>query len=455
VSRDVGHWTGRAEAAPAQDLGFPVENAFHYEAGELHCEAVPAAHIAEQYGTPTYVYSARSLRERFECIRDAFAEWNALVCFSIKSCGNLSVSKLMAEAGSGFDIVSGGELYRARLAGADPAKIVFAGVGKTAEEIEYALREGILMFNVESAPELEAINGIASRLGTVARVAFRLNPDVDARTHWKTTTGKGENKFGIGMVEAEQLALKALPWPGVRLRGIHVHLGGPIYSAEPYERALTAIMPLVGRLRGAGCALDYLNLGGGYCISYTGEEVIGPAEYARALKFCLEKMGCAVIIEPGRYIAGNSAVLLSRVLYRKENEYGKRFVICDAAMNDLIRPALYDAFHRVWPVQSAQGMPDLIRPGQAGYDGLATEVVDVVGPVCESSDYLARDYALPRVEAGKLLAVFSAGAYGFSMSSNYNARPRAAEVMVEGSECRLIRSRETYADLVGPERDFL
>ncbi|KPK58315.1 MAG: diaminopimelate decarboxylase [Planctomycetes bacterium SM23_32] len=433
-----------------------VQNRFTYRAGELYCEDVPAERIAAEHGTPCYVYSRASLLERYADIRDAFGQWGALVCFSVKCCGNLSVLKLLAEAGSGFDVVSGGEICRALRAGADPQKIVFAGVGKTGEEIEYALREGILMLNVESRPELEAINVVATRLGARAAVAIRLNPDVDARTHAKTTTGKGGTKFGIGIRTAERLALDARSWDGVEVRGIHLHLGSPIYSAEPYESALTKALELVERLREAGCPVDTLNLGGGYCISYTGEEVTTPQQYAAALRTSLEKSACPVIIiEPGRYIAGNGAVLLTRMIYRKESEFGKRFLICDAAMNDLIRPTLYEAFHRVWPVRSAEGMPQVVRPDQSSFEGLVTERVDVVGPVCETGDYLARNRPLPRVEAGELLAVFDVGAYGFAMGSNYNARPRAAEVLVDGAECRLIRRRETCGDMIGPEEEWL
>lgn len=432
------------------------ETAFTYRDGRLHCEGVPAERIAEQYGTPCYVYSKASLLGRFQTVREAFSQWGALVCFSVKSCSNLSVLRLLARAGSGFDVVSGGELYRALVAGADPRKVVFAGVGKTPAEIEYALNAGILMFNVESRPELEAVNSQASRLGASARVAIRVNPDVDPNTHEKTATGKGGTKFGVALGEAEQLAREAAGWRGVRVSGIHFHLGSPIYTTTPYERALERVVALIGRLRPAGCQVDSLNIGGGFCISYTGESLPEPADYAVATKSYLEKSACPVIIiEPGRYIAGKSAVLLSRVVYRKETACGKRFIICDAAMNDLIRPTLYGAFHRLWPLRSAGGMPAVMRPEDEGFDGFATEVADVVGPVCENGDFLAKERALPRMQAGDLLAVFDAGAYAFTMSSNYNARPRPAEVLVDGAESRLVRRRETYADLVGPEQEFL
>ncbi len=431
------------------------EAAFHYRDGELHCEQVPARAVAEQFGTPCYVYSAGELRKRFRAIRDAFAEWSPVVCFSVKSCANLSILKMLAGEGSGFDVVSGGELYRALEAGADPSKVVYAGVGKTDAEIDYALKAGILMFNVESRPELERIGQVAARLGVTARAAVRVNPDVDPRTHAKTTTGKGGTKFGIGIDETEKLFAEAAALRGVDLCGIHLHLGSPIYSTEPYEQALEKVLALIGRLRAAGRRVEWLNTGGGYAISYTGEAVIGPADYAAAMRSYLEKSGCAVIIEPGRYIAGNSAVLLTQVVYRKETQFGKRFLVCDAAMNDLIRPTLYEAYHRIWPVAGPQGMPAVMRPQDEGYEGVETETCDVVGPVCETGDYLAKDRPLPRVRAGEVLAVFSAGAYGFTMSSNYNGRPRAAEVLVEGEEARLVRRRESWADLVEPEREYL
>jgi len=426
---------------------------FRYRDGELYCEDVPAERIAAECGTPCYVYSKAALLARYGCISDAFAAFDPVVCFSVKCCGNLSVLRVLAEAGSGFDIVSGGELYRVLAAGGDPAGIVYAGVGKTGEEIEHALRTGILLFDVESRSELDCINAVAGRLGRRGRAALRVNPDVDAGTHEKTATGKGETKFGIGMGEAEDLFRCAPRWPHVELCGVHMHLGSPIYSTEPYERALGRVLGLVERLSEAGVGLRYINMGGGYCISYTGEDVIGPRDYAAAAKSYLEKSGCAVIIEPGRYIAGNSGVLLTRVVRRKEAEYGKRFLVCDAAMNDLIRPTLYDAFHRIWPVRSPAGMPEVMRPDEQGCDGFETEVVDVVGPVCETGDYLARGRPLPPTRAGDLLAVFSAGAYGFAMSSNYNARPRAAEAMVDGGSWRVVRRRETYEDLVRHELD--
>jgi diaminopimelate decarboxylase len=351
--------------------------------------------------------------------------------------------------------VSGGELYRVLQAGVEPQKVVFAGVGKTQGEIEFALEKGIRMFNVESRAELQCIRQVAGSLGRAATAALRINPDVDARTHRKTTTGKAENKFGVGLGEAVELIQEARAWEEVELCGLHLHLGSPIYSAGPYVEALEKLCGLVEELSAAGCRMRLLNLGGGYCISYTGEPVIQPRDYAKALESYLERLECDVIIEPGRYIAGNSGVLLTRVIRRKESEYGRRFIICDAAMNDLVRPTLYDAFHRIWPVSSPQGMPPVMKEGQTEFEGFPTEVADVVGPVCETGDYLAQQRALPPMSGGDLLAVFSAGAYGFTMSSNYNSRPRPTEVLVEGGEDRLVRRRETYADLVTLEKDYL
>jgi diaminopimelate decarboxylase len=428
---------------------------FSYRDGELHCEDVPAGAIAERYGTPCYVYSAASLTGRYERMRDAFARWEALVCFSVKSLANLSVLQLLAAAGSGFDVVSGGELHRVLAAGGDAGRVVFAGAGKRLDEIREALLAGIFMFNAESAAELEAIARCGAETGVRAKVAIRVNPDVDAQTHEKTTTGTAATKFGMGLNETAEAIRAWSGRPGLEVRGLHVHLGSPICSVEPYQAALDRMLPIVGRVRSAGCAVDHLNLGGGYCISYTGEEVIGPAAYAEGLAGHLERAGCAVIVEPGRYISGPSGLLLTRVVCRKENEYGKRFLVCDAGMNDLVRPTLYGAYQRIWPVSSPTGMPAVMRRDDEGYEGHDTEQVDVVGPVCETGDFLGKDRALPRVATGGLLAVFDCGAYCFTMSSNYNGRPRAAEVLVSGGESRLVRPRETYGDLVGAEKGLL
>lgn len=428
---------------------------FNYIDGHLCCDGVPVQEIASEFGTPCYVYSSAVLRRRFERIRNAFSNWDPLVCFSVKCLANLKALKLLADAGSGFDVVSGGELYRVVEAGGDPSKAVYAGVGKTREEIEYALRAGVHMFNVESAGEMHAINSVAREMSKVASVAIRVNPDVDPRTHAKTTTGKKENKFGVSIPATRGLALKTREMEGVRLDGLHVHLGSPIYSADPYVRALKKIQKLRDELQDKGCEIGTVNIGGGYCMSYTGESVVSPIDYARAVNSVLEKLDCRVIIEPGRHIAAPAGILLLRVTYRKERDFGKRFVICDGGMNDLLRPTLYEAYHRVWTADSPNGMPDIMRAEDEQYAGYETEIVDVVGPICESGDYLAKDRPIPRTGEGDILAVFDAGAYGFTMSSNYNAHPRPAEVMVSEGSAHLARRRETYEDLVRLEKENL
>jgi len=445
----------RISGAPPEGVRLEAQDAFAYRQGELYCEEVPASQIAAEYGTPCFVYSAGLLRSRYRRIQEAFAAFDPLVCFSVKSCGNLSVLKLLAEEGSGFDVVSGGELHRVVLAGGRPERIVFAGVGKTRAEIARALKERIFMFNVESAAELERIGEVAEGLGAVASVAIRVNPDVDPQTHAKTATGKGETKFGVDSQHIPQLVERAAGLPGVQFAGLHVHIGSPIATPAPYEAALAKISGLIEQLRAAGHRVEYLNVGGGYCISYTGEQVTGPEQYADAMRPYLEKSECQVIIEPGRYISGSSGLLLTEVVYTKQKASGKEFVICDASMTELIRPTLYGAFHRIWPVRSESGMPPVLRPDGTGSEGIETRVVDVVGGVCESGDFLARARPLPPVGQGELLAVFDAGAYGFTMSMNYNGRPRPAEVLVEGGTCRLIRRRESYEDLVALEKEFL
>lgn len=428
---------------------------FRYIDGHLHCDGVPVRDVVARHGTPCYLYSGGVLRQRFERIREAFGRWDPLVCFSVKSLGNLSVLKLLGEAGSGFDVVSGGELYRVIEAGGDPSLAVYAGVGKTRPEIEYALEAGVHMFNVESAAEMRAINEVATELGCTAPVAIRVNPDVDPRTHAKTTTGKKENKFGISIPAAHRLGVETKEMPGVVLHALHVHLGSPIYSADPYVEALKKVVKLRRELAGEGAPTEAVNLGGGYCMSYTGEPVIGPQEYAEAVGPILEKMECRVIIEPGRHISAPAGILLVGVTYRKQREYGKKFVITDGGMNDLMRPTLYEAFHRIWPADSARGMPKVMKPDACGYDGFETEIVDVVGPICESGDYLAKDRALPPVDEGEVLAVFDAGAYGFTMSSTYNAQPRPPEVLVREGAPHPARGRETYEDLVRSEKQCL
>ncbi len=423
---------------------------FEYRDKTLFCEKIKVEDIISQVGTPAYIYSKNAILARYHELKTAFGDVDTLICFSVKSNSNLSICKILAEAGSGFDVVSGGELFRVIKAGGAPSRIVFAGVGKTDSEIRYALENDIFMFNVESLAELEHINRLAKEAGKVTKVALRINPDIDAKTHAKTTTGKKENKFGIDFNEAEKLIKQSAQYSGIELCGLHVHLGSPIYTIDPYVSALRKIVKLIEKCRNAGLDIEYMNIGGGYCISYTGEEVIRPKDYASKILPLVKEMQCNLIMEPGRYITGNSGILVTRVTYTKETLHGKKFIICDAAMNDLIRPALYDAFHQIWPVNASMQMPKVEDTKQAGIKK-GMDLVDIVGPVCESSDVFATQRALPKVGEGDLLAIFSAGAYGFSMSSQYNSRPRPCEVLVEGDQYRIIRKRETYEDLVNGE----
>jgi len=432
------------ESSEYRRLG-PVNGFFAHRSDGLWCEGVRVADLASAHGTPVYIYSQGALEWRLNRIQKAFAGLQPLVCYSIKANGNLSLLRILAEHGSGFDIVSGGELYRVLKAGADPDKVVYAGVGKSAKEIREAIQAGIFQFNVESPSELKAIDRLAGELGARVRVALRLNPDVDARTHAKTTTAKKETKFGIPLDEAHDLFAGRGSFPNVDLNGVHLHLGSPIYTVEPYRVALAKMADFIPRVRQTGAVVETLNMGGGYCISYDGREVITPFDYADVIVPAVRELNCRLILEPGRYIVGNAAILVARVLYLKEGWAGRRFVICDAAMNDLLRPALYEAYHHIWPLEGP--------PSPVFFQGSGNHLkkVDVVGPICESSDVFARDRELPSLEEGDLLAVFSAGAYGLSMSSNYNGRLRPPEVLVAGDESRVIRKRETYQDLVRGE----
>ncbi len=422
-------------------------DAFPRRNGDLFCEDVPLANLAEEFGTPLWVYSKSKLVSEFRAIQQAFAAVAPVICYSVKANSNLSILKVLDEAGSSFDVVSGGELYRVQQAGAETSKVCFAGVGKTDAEIRFALEADILMFTVESEPELDAISRIAGSMDRIAPVALRLNPDIDARTHAKTTTGKKGNKFGMDIERHMELAAKVLVDPHLELRGIHMHLGSPILSTEPYELAARKALDVVRDLRAQGHAPNWIDLGGGFALSYKGNEAPPAETYAEVIIPYIQQAECRLALEPGRCIAGNAGVLVSQVVYVKR-EGGKRFIIQDAAMNDLVRPAMYDSFHRVWPVQTT--VPDPKDYEAAEISGC--ELADVVGPICESGDYLAKDRALPPVERGDYLCTFSAGAYGTVMSSNYNSRPRGAEILVDGSDYRLIRKRETYDDLIAHEK---
>lgn len=358
----------------------------------------------------------------------------------------------MAEHGGGFDVVSWGELLRVTTAGGLASRSVFAGVGKTDDEIAEGLKAGVLMFNVESEAELDAIIRVARTLGKVAPVAFRVNPDVDPKTHRYISTGKKESKFGMDIDRSLALAERALRIPEVSMIGVHMHIGSQITSTEPYAGAAAKAVDIIAKLRAMGHPISWFNMGGGFGISYRGGEARSLDEFAQAVMPALKATGCRLAMEPGRVISGNSGILVSRVLYTKQSGE-KRFLIQDAAMNDLIRPALYESFHKIWPVQVPAGLPAPPENFEGEIPG--TELWDVVGPICESGDFLAKDRALPRLERGDLLAVFSAGAYGMVMASNYNTRPRAAEVLVDGEHALLARRRETYQDLLGPELDAL
>jgi diaminopimelate decarboxylase len=425
---------------------------FHYKNNELYCEEVPVKALAEEFGTPLWIYSKRTILHHYRQIEQAFHDAAPVICYSVKANGNLGILRVLVEAGSGFDVVSGGELYRVAQAGGDTRRVVFAGVGKTDAELRHALEQGVLMFNVESEAELVALGRVAHALAKTAPVALRLNPDIDPSTHRHTTTGKRGTKFGIDSETTLELARRAADEPGVRLEGIHIHLGSPILKTAPYAEAVEKGLQFIGELDRSGHRIGWLNLGGGFGIHYRKQEALPAAAFAEVIvpplaAFNRSRAGRPVqlALEPGRFIVGNAGILVSRVIYMKQSG-GKNFVIQDAAMNDLVRPALYDAFHRIWPVESAEGPED--------YEGDIPGSVrcDVVGPVCESGDFLARDRSLPPVEPGDLLAVFSAGAYGMVMSSNYNARPRGAEVLVDGEAWHLVRRRESYEDLVALER---
>ena len=420
-------------------------NAFQYRDGELFCEDVTVTPLAEEFGTPLWIYSKAQLLHQLGQIQEAFADVEPVICYSVKANSNLTLLRTMNEAGASFDVVSGGELFRVKQAGADTTRVVFAGVGKTDEEIRFALKCDILKFDVESEAELDAISAVASSMGKVGRVALRLNPDIDAKTHAKTTTGKKGNKFGMDIERAGQLADKVLADPNLQLSGIHMHLGSPIHSTEPYERAAQKAIEIVREYRSKGHDISWINLGGGFAISYRHEEGLSASEYAKVIVPAVQEAECRLALEPGRFIAGNSGVLISKVIFTKR-EGGKLFYIQDGGMNDLVRPAMYDGFHRVWPVKPAVEMPADAESQPAG-----TEAADVVGPICESCDYLAKDRFLPPMERGDLLCTYSVGAYGTVMSSNYNSRPRGTEIMVDGDSYKIVRRKENYEDLVRHE----
>ncbi|RLB40342.1 MAG: diaminopimelate decarboxylase [Deltaproteobacteria bacterium] len=414
---------------------------FHYVDNELHCEEVPVERIAREVGTPFYLYSYATLKMHFRAFDNPFRDTAHITCFSMKSNSNLAVIRLFALEGGGVDIVSGGELYRALKAGVDPEKIVFSGVGKRPEDLAYALETGILMFNTESSQEIDRLNQIAGEMRKKARIALRVNPDVDPETHPYISTGLRENKFGIDIREAPEQYARASHMANLEVMGVSCHIGSQLTQVDPFVEALKKLLGLVDKLRGMDIPIRYLDLGGGLGITYDQEAPPHPTEYADAIKREVKGLDLTLIFEPGRVITGNAGILVTKVLYTKATEE-KNFLIVDAAMNDLIRPSLYSSYHAIQPVvKRNRGM---IR-------------ADVVGPICESGDFLAKDREIDAYEPEELMAVMSAGAYGFTMSSNYNSRPRVAEVMVRGDEYYVIRERETYEDLIRGERipDFL
>lgn len=413
-------------------------NDFQYREGELYCEDVPLSRIAKEVGTPCYVYSHHTLVRHFRVYDSAFQNIPHLVAFAMKANSNLAVLRLMAKEGSGVDIVSGGELFRALKAGVPPGKIVFAGVGKKPEEVRDALKADILMFNVESSAELQAINDVAAFMGVKARVALRINPDIDPKTHPYISTGLKKSKFGIAADRAIEEFKAAAAFSHIEVVGLHAHIGSQLTQVAPFVESLKKVLAMVQTLAEQGIPIRYLNIGGGLGITYSDETPPEPKDLAAAIFPLVRDLKCVLIMEPGRVIVGNAGVLLTKVLYTKDGET-KRFLIVDAAMNDLIRPSLYDAHHDIRPVY------ETVARG-------AKETVDVVGPVCESGDFLAKDRVMPQMNAGDLMAVMSAGAYGFVMSSNYNSRPRVPEVLVHEGQIHVIRARESYDDLVHGEQ---
>ncbi len=407
---------------------------FDYRDEVLHAEGVPLSAIAADVGTPVYVYSKAAIRGRYRHFAEALGP-DALVCFAVKANSNLAVLRVLAEAGAGFDIVSGGELVRVLRAGGAADKVVFSGVGKSAADIRLALEAGIFCFNVESEPELRRINALAGELGRVAPVALRVNPDVDPKTHPYISTGLSENKFGIPIERAPAVYRQAAALPHVRIRGIACHIGSQLLDLSPIGDAARRLVALLRTLQAEGISIHHLDLGGGVGIRYRDEEAPSPEDYARAVREALDGLDIPLVFELGRAVVGNAGVLLTQVEYLKIGE-GKHFCVVDAAMNDLMRPALYNAYHEILPVRRRGG---------------DSAVYDVVGPVCETGDFFARGRELAGVAAGDLLAVMSAGAYGFVMSGNYNTRPRVPEVLVDGSAYTVVRRRETLDDLLSLE----
>ncbi len=417
-----------------------VMKSFDYRDNELYCEDVKIEDVDRKVGTPFYLYSQKRIANNYRAFDEAFKEIDHLICYSYKANSNLSICKLLKEQGAGADIVSGGELYKALKVGVDPKKIVFSGVGKTQEEIEYALKSDILMLNVESIPELELTNKIAGKLKKKASVALRINPDIDPNTHPHISTGLAKSKFGIDISGAKEAYKKAEELKNIETMGIHMHIGSQITELEPFVDSLEKIVELIKELEKEGIKLRYLDIGGGLGISYKKDEKAPTSgEFAKKLLPLIKRLKYRIILEPGRAIIGDAGILVTKVLYIKKTKE-KTFVIVDAAMNNLIRPTLYNAYHEIISIKKLRTTNSELRT-----------TVDIVGPVCESGDYFAKNRELPEVKSGDLLAILDAGAYGFSMSSNYNARPKVAEVLVKKDRYRIIRKREDYSDLIRGE----
>ena len=425
---------------------------FAYRDRTLFCEDVPVPELAEKYGTPVYVYSQATLLHHLKAIQTAFAEAKPIIAYSVKSNANLSICKLMPDHGSGFDVTSGGELYRALRAGSQGAKIVFAGVGKTDAEMKYGLENGVFLFNVESEAELLALGEVAKQMGVKAPVALRVNPDLPPKTHAKTDTSVKGVKFGLDIETVVDVAKSVVGPPGLAIVGVHMHLGSPILKADPYQAGAAKALSLIKAFRAQGHDIKFINMGGGFGINYRKQEALPVSAFAEVILPAGRESGCQLVLEPGRFIVGNGGILVSRVVFTKSTG-GKNYIIQDAAMNDLIRPTLYDSFHRIWPVQPKADVPERPEEYEAAIPGTSPQ--DVVGPVCESGDFLAKGRNLPALTRGDLLATFSAGAYGMAMASNYNSRLRAAEVLVTGRTHRLIRRRESFKDITSCEEDCL
>lgn len=428
---------------------------FGYINGQLYCEKVDVSQLAQKIGTPFYLYSKTTLQTHYQRFSDAFASLNPLICYSIKNCSNLHILKILVDMGAGIDVVSGGELFRALKAGVNPSKIVFAGVGKSSEEIEQALNANIGWINIESEEELKNIDRIASEMKKNINVAIRINPNVyDPKTHQKTATGIQDSKFGIDMLQAKKLYTEYLSHEYVKLTGVHIHIGSPIYSGEPYAKAIAKVLDFIKELQSEGVNINMIDIGGGYLAWYNGtEEVKSWTEYADKIVPLLKDFaanGGQIVLEPGRSIAANAGILVAKVLYRKQGVQ-KKFVIVNTGMSHLIRPAFYDAYHFIWPVKVSpdfeisenKTIPEKVQAKLEKYD--------IVGPICESSDFLAKDRLFPPVEQNDLIAIFTAGSYCMSMASQYNSIPRPAEILVDEDEVRVIRKKETYEDLIALE----